>query len=211
MNKRISLGAVFAVILVGAFFYFTIFSGIKDLNAQRATIDSAKQGEVIEYSVIYAKDMYEIRHKLFGIIPTYSEHFYVTLSESGIDPLVVKADEKWFSENFNADGFAKSPTRITALIKSSGSKKGLYLDKVNAQLSEVGHIDTGRYADTCYVFDSILRITAGGLAVTAVLTVFLTIILFSKGVLIKGGVGVNIMVIAAIIQVVAFIVLMVMI
>lgn len=207
MNKRISLGAVFAVILVGAFFYFTIFSGIRDLNAQSAAIDNAKQGETIEYSVIYAKDIYEIRHMLFGFIPTYSEHFYVTLSENGINPLVVRADEKWFSENFNTDGFAKSPIRITALIKSSGSKKGLNLDKVNAQLGEVGHIDSGEYADACYVSDSILRIAAGVLAVTAVLTFFLAAVLVSKGVLIRGKAGVNIMVIAAIIQVVAFIVL----
>lgn len=208
MKKRVSLGAVFAVILVGVFFYFTIFSGIRDLNAQQVSVDSAKQGDVIEYSVIYAKDIYEIRHKLLGIIPTHSEHFYITLSEDGINPLVVRADEKWFSENFNADGFAKSPVRITALIKSSGEKKGLNLNKVNAQLGEVGHIDSGKYVDACYVFDSILRISAGVLVITTVLTVFLMIVLLSKGILIRGKAGVNIMAIAVIIQVVAFIVLM---
>lgn len=209
MKKRISLGAVFAVIMVGVFFYFTIFSGIRDLNAQSVTADSAKQGDVIEYSITYAKDIYEIRHNLFGIIPTYSEHFYITLSESGdVNPLVVRADEKWFSENFNADGFAKSPIRINALIKKSGSKKGLSLNQVNAQLGEAGHIDSGKYADACYVSDSVLKIAVGGLIITAVLALFLTVVLVSKGVLTKGGVGVNIMVIVAIIQVIAFIVLM---
>lgn len=217
MKKRISLGIIFGIIMVGLLFCFTTLSGIKDLNAQSVAADSAKQGDVIEYNITYAKHIYEIRHRLFGIIPIFSEHFYVTLNENGVmNPLVVRADEKWFSENFNANGFAKSPVQINVLIKKSSSKRGLSLDKVNEQIDEVehkmghevSHIDSRKYADACYVSDSFLKIAAGILLVTVVLTFSIAVILVKKGVLIKGGVGVNIIAVVGIIQMIPLIVLM---
>ena len=61
MNKRISLGVVAGLILVGVFFYFTVFRGISELSAKPAEPDRAKRGDVIEYRVIYAKEIYEIK------------------------------------------------------------------------------------------------------------------------------------------------------
>ena len=208
MNKRISLGVIAGLILVGVFFYFTVFKGISELSAKPAEPDRAKRGDVIEYRVIYAKEVFEIKHMLFGVIPTYSEHFYVTLNEDGINQLVIRADEQWFSENFTADGLAKVPVIVSGLIKSAGSKKGLNLNSVSSQLGDIGHIATGQYVDASYVSEATLKIVSGILLLTTVITVVLMLILLSNGVIKKVGTGVNIMIIAAIIQALAFAIIM---
>lgn len=208
MSKRVKIGLILGSILVFTFFCFTVFKGISELSAKPAEPDRAKRGDVIEYRVIYAKEIYEIKHMLFGVIPTYSEHFYVTMNEDGINQLVIRADEQWFSDNFTADGVAKVPVIVSGLIKSAGSKEGLNLNSANSQLGDIGHIETGQYCDASYIAEATLKIVSGILLLTAVITVVLMLILLSNGVIKKGGTGVNIMMIAAIIQALAFVIIM---
>lgn len=207
MKKRVVFGVIFGAVMVGVFF-FTVFSGISELSAQTADPDTAKRGDVIEYRIIYANKVLELKHMLFGIIPTYSEQFYVTMSEDELNHFVVRADEQWFSENFTPDGVAKQPVRINVMIKSASSKKGLDLSGVNAKIGDMGHIDDGQYADASYVSEATLKIFSGILLLTAMLTFVMMLILLSGGVIKKGGAAVNIMMIAAIVQTAAFIIIM---
>lgn len=207
MNKKVKFGLTVGVILVVVTFFFMEFTGISELSAKPADPDRAQRGELIEYRVLYAKEVLEIRHMLFGIIPTYSERFYITTNEDGINSLVVRADEKWFSENFTSDGLAKAPVQVSALIKSGKNKKGFNVTGINAQLGSAGHIDTVQYADAEYISEATLRIISGILMVTGVITCVLMVILISRGVLQKGGAGVKAMVIAVIIQLAAFIII----
>lgn len=208
MRKRISFGAVVGVIFVGVFFYFTVISGIMDLNAKPASSGVEKQGQVVEYSVVYAKEVYELKHMLFGFIPTYSEHYYLTLSGDGLNSLLVRADEKWYSENFGSDGLAQTPVKVDGLVKSANNKKGLNLNSVNTQLGSAGHINSALFADANYVSEAVKKIFSGVLLFTAVVTIVLAVVFVVKGVLQKGGLGVNIMVVAAFLQIIGFIILM---
>ncbi len=208
MKKRISFGAVVGVIFVGVFFYFTVISGIMDLNAKPASSGVEKQGQVVEYSVVYAKEVYELKHLLFGLIPTYSEHYYLTLSDDGLNSLLVRADEKWYSEYFGTDGLAQAPVKVNGLVKSANNKKGLNLNKVNTQLGNAGHINSALFADANYVSEAVKKIASGVLLLTAVITIVLAVVFVVRGMLKKGGLGVSLMIIAAIIQIVGFIILM---
>lgn len=207
MKNKKSL-AVVGVIFAGVFLYFTIISGILDLNAKPASSNFKKEGQVIEYSVVYAKEVYELKHVLFGFIPTYSEHYYLTLNSDGINSLLVRADEKWFSENFDADGLARNPVKVNGLIKSAENKKGLNLNRVNTELGGTEHISSALFADANYVFEAFKKIVSGVLVLTAVTTIILAVVFVVKGKLKKGGLGVSLMIIAAILQIAGFVVLM---
>ncbi|MCH5204045.1 MAG: hypothetical protein J1F03_04805 [Oscillospiraceae bacterium] len=208
MSKRVKFGLVVAALLAILGFYFTIIKGISELFAETADPDRASRGDVIEYRVLFAKEVLEIRHMLFGIIPTYSERFYITTNEDGLNSLLVRADEKWFEENFTSDGLAKSPVKISALIKSASSKNGFSVTSINAQLGSLGRVDAGQYADAEYVSEATLKIISGILLITSIITCVLMLLLVLKGVLKKGGAGVSAMAIAAIIQMAGFIIIM---
>ena len=207
MKTRAKVGLVLGLILVLVFVVTTLYSGFSELSAKPADPDRAKRGEVIEYRVIYAKEVLEIKHMLFGIIPTYSEHFYVTLDEDGINRLAIRADKEWFSDNFSEDGVAKAPVLVSGLIKSSSGKKGLNLSGVNAKLGDMGHIEDGQYADASYISEASLKILSGVLLITAVITCTIMLIMLEKGIIRKGGMGVNVMAIAVIIQTLGFIII----
>ncbi|MCH5207381.1 MAG: hypothetical protein J1F04_00745 [Oscillospiraceae bacterium] len=208
MSVKVKIGLIIGAVLAIVAFFFTIVSGISELYASPADPDRAMTGEVIEYRVLYAKEIVEIKHMLFGVIPTYSERFYITTNEDGVNSLAVRADEKWFEDNFTPDGLAIAPVQISALIKSAGSKRGLNLVSVNEKLGDSVRVDTGQYADAEYVSEATLKIVSGILLITAVITFILLLILVLKGVLAKGGAGANAMAIAAIIQLAAFIIIL---
>lgn len=199
---------VILAILAVVFFIITTITGITELFADTADPNRVKSGEVIEYRVIYAKEVVEIKHMLFGVIPTYSERFYATTNESGANNLVIRADEKWFEENFTPEGIALAPIKVSGLIKSADSKNGLDLTSVNERLGGEMRVNTWLYADAAYVIEATLKIIAGILLLTAFITIILMIILYNNEVLVKGGAGGNIMTVAAIIQLAAFIIIM---
>ncbi|MCH5197132.1 MAG: hypothetical protein J1F28_10470 [Oscillospiraceae bacterium] len=208
MSVKVKIGLIIGAVMVTVAFFFTIVSGISELYASPADPDRAMTGEVIEYRVLYAKEIVEIKHMLFGVIPIYSERFYITTNEDGANSLAVRADEKWFEENFTPDGLAIAPVQISALIKSASSKRGLNLVSVNEKLGDSVRVDTGQYADAEYISEATLKIISGILLVMAVITCIVMIILVSNGIMRKNGAGVYAMSIAAIIQLAAFIIIL---
>ncbi len=161
-NSRLSIIIVSvcaAIVLV-----MSIIGGIHDLTAPTAPVETAGDGEVIEYDAYYALEVWVISHKLFGFIPTRQEHFYLTVSEDGANEYVVLASEKWIEDNFDSDGFARGDVHITALLRRTAPKSGLYTSEINDWLSDSGvSINEYLYADAGYKTAGVFKITTGAL------------------------------------------------
>lgn len=205
-RKTAVICSVITVILVGLFFFHTVVSGLSELFAEPAERGKGVSGEIEEYDAIYAEEVCEVRHSFFGAFHLYSDKYYVTSSADGLNPIVIKADENWFSENFTFEGLAKSPVRITAMLKLVKDNDALDIAKINADISELGRVSDVYYADVGYTFTSVLKIVAGILLLTAAITFVLMMLLHRMEILTKTS-G-NIMCVAFIVQLLAFAVLM---
>lgn len=208
MKKKIRLGSVVGAIIVVLYFSFTTIAGIKELNAKPTNSGVGITGSMTEYSVIYAKEVYEMKHLLLGFIPTYSDHYYLTLNNNGeVNRFLVKADTDWFSKNFEKEGLSKGTVNVKGLVKDVKDNSGINFNAVNAQMGDLGKISTAQFVDADYISVAIKKILSGLLLLTAALTIVIMLVLFKKDILKFGGIGVNIMVLAAVVQVVASLVL----
>ena len=163
-NSR--LGIIIISIFAAIFLVMSIIGGIQDLTAHTAPIETAGDGEVIEYNAYYAEEVYEITHRLFGFIPTRHEHFYVIVGEYGANEYIVLASEKWVKDNFPSNGFSDSPVHITALLRRTAPKNGLNTREINNLLSDSDiSINEYLYADIGYKTAGVFKITAGVLII----------------------------------------------
>ena len=75
-------------------------------------------------SVVYSSEALIVTHKLFFIIPTGKDHYFMAYDEDesgNLTGYVIKASEEWYEENFNpGSGFAKDlkGVEIDSLSKS---------------------------------------------------------------------------------------------
>lgn len=206
MNRRILSGVIGAVVLV-VFVFVTIFCGVRDLTAKRNDEYAASEGQLIGYNdIVYASEVYIVHNKLWGLIPIYDDHYYVVADTQGIKGFVVKADEKWYSENFDADGAASGSVTINGLLKKPDD---LNLNNVNSMLGDIGQINPLLYVDSCYAAAAWTSIAAGGLFATAAITIGLAVILVAKGIIERSGAAVKVLTAASLIQLVVCIVCMV--
>ena len=184
-NSKVSI--VIVSIFCVLFLVMSLIGGIQDQTAPTAPIETAGKGDVIEYDAYFAKEVYEITHKLFALIPVRTEHFYLTLDKDGLTPYLVQAEPKWFNENFNSsDGSAKAPVHIKALLRRTAPKSGLRVYEVNRQLAELEmSVSEGLYADSNYKLTGKLKIVAGLLVLAIAVLIIWLIILFKMRVLNK--------------------------
>lgn len=202
-----TVGYILGFILMGVFLFILIFSGIKDLTAKQVSADTASEGQLVEYDdIVYASEVYVVHNKLEGLIPLYDDHYYVVADTQGIKSYVVKADEKWYSENFGADGAASGSVSIDGLLKKPDE---LNLNKVNSMLADIGQINPLLYVDSCYAAAAWASIGAGGLYAAAAITIGLAVILVAKGIVERNGAAVKVMTAVSLIQLVVGIVCMV--
>ncbi len=166
-TRNSGLSIIIVSVCAAIFLVMSIIGGIHDLTARTAPVETAVDGEVIEYDAFYALEVWVISHKLFGLIPTHQEHFYLTVSEDGANEYVVLASEKWFEDNFGSDGLARGDdVHITALLRRTAPKNGLNTREINGWLSESGvSINEYLYADFGYKTAGIFKITAGVLII----------------------------------------------
>ncbi|MBR4342696.1 MAG: hypothetical protein IKP88_08325 [Lachnospiraceae bacterium] len=117
MNKS-KIKSIFAIIIVAiCMVYF--FIDILDLfnTEDRHTV-----------SVVYAYEALEVNHKLFYIIPTGTDHYFLAYdedNEGNINGYVVKASLDWYNKNFSSGtGFALDlqGVEIDSLSKSYRAK-----------------------------------------------------------------------------------------
>lgn len=197
---------VITVILVGVFFFHTVVSGFSELFAEPVEQGKGVNGDIQEYYAVYAQEVTEVRHSFLGA-HWYSEKYYVTASVDGINPVVIKADESWFSENFGAQGVSNSPVKITAMLKLVKDNSALDIAKINGDIEELGRVDNVYYADVGYTSTAVMKIVAGIILLTATITFVLMMIFFRMEMLNK--VTGNIVCILFIIQLLAFVVIMI--
>ena len=80
--------------------------------------------DVHKVNVVYSSEALIVTHKLFFIIPTGKEHYFMAYDEDengNLTGYVIRASEEWYEENFNTDsGFAKDlkGVEIDSLSKS---------------------------------------------------------------------------------------------
>ncbi len=166
-TRNSGLSIIIVSVCAAIFLVMSIIGGIHDLTARTAPVETASDGEVIEYDAYYALEVWEISHKLFGFIPTRQEHFYLTVSEDGAEQYLVMASKRWFEDNFDSEGLARGgDVHITALLRRTAPKSGLYTREINGWLSDSGvSINEYLYSDLNFKMVGVLKIVAGALII----------------------------------------------
>lgn len=67
-------------------------SGISQLSR------SSETGTRCEVTIDLAMEVYEIEHRINGLIPAGSEHFYFAVSGDEFVPLLIKTSPSWFEK-----------------------------------------------------------------------------------------------------------------
>lgn len=168
---------IFVLILVGWTLY-GIISGIIGLTKSSYTepTESAEVGKLCEVEIEYAVEVYEVKHTV-NLIPTGKEHFYLCLTEEDGIPLLVKAKTSWYNTNFDYDGIAYVPVKVTGEVMKMDSKLIKDLSDMNKQInSELGFsISTAKYISSNYKTLYMLRLVSGlfNIAAAAALLIML--------------------------------------
>lgn len=132
-------------------------SGISQLSR------SPEIGARCEISSVYlAMEVYEVEHRINGLIPTGSEHFYFVYAEGGTVPFLIKASPSWYKENFDENGLAKDTVTLMCEVSGFDSDSGHKLGELNQNLSSLGEsVSTEMYLNANYRTMYIFRIAAG--------------------------------------------------
>lgn len=173
MKKTISL-IIVALVFAGWTLY-NLITGIAGLSKSGMSqlTRSPEKGARCEVTVDIAMEVYEIEHRLNGLIPTGSEHFYFAASGDEFVPLLIKASPSWFEKNFDEEGLAKNTVTVICEVGEFDSGAGHKLNELNRQLSAFGgDISTTKYLNANYRMMYIFRVAAGAASVGAVAAVF---------------------------------------
>lgn len=180
MKNNNFIGVIF-IIAAAIWAVWSIVSGAAGLAKSGASplSESSSKGSLCEFKAVYAKEIYNIDHKLMVILPLGTERFYFVIGENDDPvPVLVKASRAWFDSNFSENGIAKREVTIKGEIRHFDSSDGYKLKEVNAELGNIDKtisVSTVKYADTLYRTRYALKLAAGVLAVSvgAVLAVLL--------------------------------------
>ncbi len=143
---------IVAVIFTGWTLY-SLITGITGLTRSGKSLISAssESGARCEVSIDLAIEVYEIEHRLNGLIPTGSEHFYLAATDDGAVPLLIKASSSWYEKNFGEDGLAKSTVMLTGEVGKFDSDSRYKLNELNRKLSSLGEsVSTEKYLNANY-------------------------------------------------------------
>ena len=138
MENSKFIGVILAII---AFVWaaWSFFSGVRGLakSGSEPLAESSQKGTLCETRVVFATEIYTVDHKINGIIPMGTEHYYFVMSEDGSSPMLIKASRKWFDKNFKADGTAKQPLIVKGEIKTHDPRNFDQLSEVNKKLRQI--------------------------------------------------------------------------
>lgn len=153
MNTKNKVGFIILAVVFVGWTLWSLFGGIIGLTKAGYTEPtlSAEEGKLCEVNVSYAVEAYTITHTLNILIPTGKEHLYLCLSEEECIPLLIKARDSWYNENFDSYGFAKRPLTVTGEVKKMDSQFKKDLADINREVSELGFsISTTKYLSSTY-------------------------------------------------------------
>ena len=187
MNTKNKVGfIIIAVVLLGWTLWGTIggIIGLTKAGYTKASLN-AEEGKLCEVRIAAATKVYTIEHKLNILIPTGKEHLYLCATEEEIVPLLVKARESWYDENFDSDGLAKRPVTVTGEVKKLDYDFRSDIVKINNEIRELGQVSTMNYLSSTYKTKYALELASGlvNIAVAAVM-----IVLIKRGSGVKFGV-----------------------
>lgn len=199
---------VVLLVLVGV--ALLVGKGIAEMSAKTAqNPDNPRKGELVTYNITYAKEVQSIDNRLWYIIPTGTEHYYITLTDNDeLNHMLVRADKKWFSDNFNSEGRAVRTVTVSGLSRECPSTIRNRVRELNSGLSEYSaSINDSKYIDALYKNLAVVRIIVGALIAAITLIMFITFKLVINGVIVKGGTAVHAFVAVALILGAALIVI----
>lgn len=161
----IAVAAIWAV--------WSIVSGVTGLaktDVSPLSKGSAK-GSVCEFKAIYAKEIYNIDHKLMVILPLGTERFYIVVGETDeLAPMLVKASRAWFDKNFNEIGIAKREVTIKGEVRSYDMRSVSKLPEINRELAGADgslRVSEALYLDVPFRLRHSLQIAVGALSLSA--------------------------------------------
>lgn len=178
--RRNRLVTVISVIIYAILLIWFAITGIVALSKDgSASPNSAKKGEVCEFTAIYTEKAFEVDNSV-SFIPTGKEHYYLAVSEDGLVRYLVRAKPSWIKKHFDDYGFAKSDgVKIKGLVTLMDYDLTKEVKKMNSELIGDGTLleeealETGCYIDARYKELGRLRIFSSiGTAIDGVLFYF---------------------------------------
>lgn len=169
-NKVLRIILIAAAAVWAGWSIVTGIIGLSKTDVSPLSKGSAK-GSVCEFKAIYAKEIYNIDHRLMMIFPLGTERYYIAVSENDeLAPVLVKASKAWFENNFGDDGIAKSEVTITGEIRRFSSRSRNKLSEVNRELALADsslRVSEALYLDVRFKLRNSLRIAVGALSLSA--------------------------------------------
>ena len=170
-KKSSKAGAVFGCILLIGLLAFCGVIGIrtlllrKDMKAQSAErAITLEKGTWTKFQARYATpECVEYKHTV-NFIPTAKEHYFFVFSADLSEMALVRADKKWFDENFTENWVSKDADGVTVegyVRKTEYKVKDEADNSVKTLVSELGksfRVDTSLYIDLIAVKFSIYEI-----------------------------------------------------
>ncbi len=139
-------------------------SGVSPLSA------SSQKGSLCEFKAVYAKEIYNIDHKLMVILPLGTERFYFVIGENDEPaPILVKASRAWFDSNFNENGFAKRVVTVKGEVREFKTGNASKLREINEKLTQADKalaVSQSKHLDVLYRAGYTMRLIAGVLALS---------------------------------------------
>lgn len=169
-------GIVFAVICLLVLVVTGAFSLLKNGSVPP---DAAQQGDVCEFTAIFADEVLEMKHSI-NFIPTGKEHYYLAVSDDGLVRFLVRAKPSWIDKRFGDRGFSEDGgVKIKGNVVRVEYEMIKEINELNTRLIQEGIVTSGGALSTNYYIDArykefgLLRILCGvGIIAVGVLVFF---------------------------------------
>lgn len=176
--KRSRFLTGFGIVFFAMCLLFLVVTGaVSLLKDGSASPETAEQGDVCEFTAIFAEEALEMKHTI-NFIPTGREHYYMAVSEDGLVRFLVRAKPSWIEKRFGSSG-SESEVTVKGRVVRVEYEMIKEINELNIRLLQNGlatsgaALNTNFYIDVRYKEFGLLRILCGvGIAVVAVLVFF---------------------------------------
>ncbi len=179
MSSLKDLKRVVAAIGIFLFVVVIIVDEVKVLQINEKKCVSLQTPVISGYycsdNVYMAKEVVEMRHALpWSLVGT--EHYYLVATEDSICPMLIRASDSWWSDNFDAEGMNEAGVAIFGLVREHQSEVSEIVVNLNEQLSDVV-INDAIYVDVRFRDIAYSRITEGAFVIILFLVMLFLYIL----------------------------------
>lgn len=182
-NKVVGIMLLIIAVVWAVWSVFTGAAGLAKSGSEPLAASSQK-GTVCETTIIFAKEMYNVDHKLNFILPIGTERYYFAMSADSTSPMLIKASREWFDKNFGDDGIAKQPVTVKGEIQKFNPKNYAKLSELNRDLQQIDKsisVSQSLYMNSMYKTHYFMRLAMGILSLSAGAAVLILMKLFRSG------------------------------